>query len=158
MKKVYCVLFAFTLLLSCGKIEEPQFRRLQDFGLKSFGLQESVVGFSVIYYNPNNIGVTVKEAAFDIFIDNVFLGKFNQTNNVDVDRNAEFSIPMEGKLSVQTALKMNLQNLIGKEVLIKAVGNVKVGKAGIFTTKAITYEGKQRINADLLKNPAGAGL
>ena len=146
------------VLSSCGKIEDPQFRKIENFNLKSFGLKESTVGFNATYFNPNKFGVSVKEAAFDVYIENVFLGKFNQTASVDVARNAEFSIPLEGKVMVQTALKMNIQELIGKEVLVKAVGNAKVGKAGVYITKAITYEGKQRISADLIKNPAGAGF
>lgn len=158
MRKATLLFVLFVGLISCGKIQDPEFRKLQDFGIRKLGLQETTVGFTATYFNPNNFGVTVKEAAFDVSIDNVFLGKFNQVQAVDVTSNADFSIPMEGKIDVRTALKMNLQELIGKEVLVKAVGKVRVGKGGVFITKDIKYEGKQLISADLLKNPAGAGF
>jgi LEA14-like dessication related protein len=152
-------LLALTLLLaSCGKIADPEFRRVEGFGIKNFSLQETVVGFKVTYFNPNKFGVTVKETAVDVYINNSLVGNFRQPETIDVGKAAEFSIPLEGKIDVKTALKLNLPELIGTEVLIKAIGNVRVGKAGVFVTKPIKYEGRQVISADLLKNPAGAGF
>ncbi|MDB5253609.1 MAG: hypothetical protein JWP27_2778 [Flaviaesturariibacter sp.] len=150
---VLCVCFA-----SCGKIADPEFRRIEGFGIKNFSLQETVIGFNATYFNPNKFGVTVKETAVDVYINNSLVGNFRQPSAIDVQKTAEFSIPLEGKIDVKTALKLNLPELVGKEVLIKAVGNVRVGKAGVFITKPISYEGKQLISADLLKNPAGAGF
>jgi LEA14-like dessication related protein len=138
--------FLFLLLLAgCTKIKEPQFRRIDNFHLKNFGLQEAVIAFNVTYYNPNNFGVTVKEAAADVYLDSVYLGKFAQDSVIGVGKNAEFSIPLSGAVSLQTVLNLNLQELAQREVLVKANGNVKVGKAGIFITKAFAYQRKHRL-------------
>lgn len=142
---------------SCGKIIDPEFRRLENFGIKKIGLEETTVGFNAVYNNPNNFGVTVKEANFDIYVDTVYLGKFTQPSTVDVNKKAEFAIPLEGRIGFQQAMKFNLPKLIGKEVNVRAEGSVKVGKAGIYITKAVKYQGRQRISPDLIKNPAGAG-
>lgn len=137
--------FSFVLLAGCTKIKEPQFRRIDNFHLKNFGLQQAVIAFNVTYYNPNNFGVTVKEAGADVYLDSVYLGKFIQDSTIGVTKNAEFSIPLSGAVSLQTVLNLNLQELAQREVLVKANGNVKVGKAGIFITKPFIYQGKHRL-------------
>jgi LEA14-like dessication related protein len=137
--------FLIVLLTGCTKIQEPQFRRIDDFRLKNFGLQQAVIGFRVTYANPNNFGVTVREAAADVYLDSIYLGKFVQDSTIDVNKNAEFSIPLSGSVSLQTVLGLDIRDLSQREVLIKANGSVKVGKAGIYITKPFTYQGKHRL-------------
>ncbi|WP_165871358.1 LEA type 2 family protein [Flaviaesturariibacter flavus] len=121
------------------------------------GFEESVVGFAATYYNPNNFGVSVKEAGIDVYVDTIFLGKFTQPAEVTVNKTAEFSIPLEGRIPVAKALQFDLPKLLGKTVTLRAEGTVKVGKVGVFVTKPIRYVGRQTISMDLIKNPAGAG-
>jgi LEA14-like dessication related protein len=138
--------FLFVVLFAgCTKIQEPQFRRIDNFHLKNFGLQQAVIAFNVTYFNPNDFGVTVKEAAADVYLDSVYLGKFVQDSTIGVDKNADFSIPLSGAISLKTVLSLNLQELAQREVLLRANGNVKVGKAGIFISKPFTYQGKHRL-------------
>lgn len=137
--------FALAVLMSCTKIQEPEFRKVDNFRLKSFGLQQAVIAFNVAYFNPNHFGVTVKEAEADVYLDSVYLGKFAQDSTIGVGKNAEFAIPLSGSVSLQTVLNLNFQDLAQKEVLIRANGNVKVGKAGIFITKPFSYQGKHKL-------------
>ena len=118
---------------------------MEKFRIKNLGIQQTTIGFSVTYYNPNNFGVTVKQTEADIYMDSVYLGKFIQDSTVGVNKNAEFSIPLTGSISLQTALQMDLQNIGERDVLLKADGSVKVGKAGIFVNKPIHYEGMHKI-------------
>ena len=138
-------LLVLIALAGCTKIKEPQFRRIDNFRLKNFGLQDAVIAFNVSYYNPNNFGVTVKEAGADVYLDTIYLGKFVQDSTVSVKKNSEFSIPLSGSVSFQTILNLNIQELSQREVLLKANGNVKVGKAGIFITKPFNYQGKHKL-------------
>jgi LEA14-like dessication related protein len=144
--------------ISCGKVQEPQFRRIENFGVKNVSLQDATVGLEITYFNPNGFGVAVKEAVIDLYIDTVFIGQFLQPNQIDVTGEAEFSIPIEGKVSWRKIAQSNLHKQAGKEVLVKADGSVKVGKGGVFVKKAIKYSGKHVLDLDLLKNPAGAGF
>ena len=137
--------FFTVLFLGCTKVKDPEFRRVENFHLKNFGLQDAVIGFNVTYFNPNSFSVSVKEAEADIYLDTIYLGKFVQDSTIAVRKNAEFSLPLSGTVSLQTALKLNLQDLSQREVLLKADGNVKVGKAGIFISKPFHYQGKHRI-------------
>jgi len=40
---------------------------------------------------------------------------------------------------------MNFQDIGERDILLKADGSAKVGKAGIFVTKAIHYQGKHKL-------------
>ena len=142
------------LFSSCGKVEAPEFRNLNNFKVKKIDLQKADLGFSVTYYNPNKFGVSVKEAAIDVFVDSVYLGKFVQEQEVDVIRKSEFSLPLKGSVSIAKALQLNLNDLTNRQVLLKAHGEVKVGKAGVFITRPISYQGKHRVDLNLIKNPA----
>lgn len=146
MRKQFLLSFFLVVLFSgCAKIQDPQFRRIDHFRLKNFGLQDAVIGFNVTYFNPNNFGVNVKQAEADIYLDSVYLGKFVQDSTVEVAKDAEFSLPLSGTVSLQTALKLNLQNINQRPIFLKADGNVKVGKAGVYLTKPFHYEGHHRL-------------
>jgi LEA14-like dessication related protein len=132
-------------LSSCSDVKEPEFRKVSDFKVREMGIQETTIGFHVTYFNPNNFGVTVKETQADVWLDSIYLGKFYQDTAVNVSKNADFSIPLTGKISLQTALKMNFQDLDTREILLKAEGSTRVGKAGIFIQKPIRYEGKHKL-------------
>jgi len=155
---LYACLIIGLLASSCGKVEEPEFRRLNNFGIRKFGLQESTIGFNAVYFNPNDFGVSVKEAALDVFIDSTYIGKFIQPQVVDVANKAEFSIPLEATITLQNAMSLGLESKLGKEVLVRADGSVRIGKAGVYITKNIDYKGRHVLDMNLIKNPAGAGL
>ncbi|MCU7549156.1 LEA type 2 family protein [Chitinophagaceae bacterium LB-8] len=143
-----------SLIASCGKVESPEFRKLDSFKVKKLDFQKADLGFNVTYFNPNNFGVSVKEAEIDIFVDSVYLGKFVQEQEIDVIKKSEFSLPLKGSVSIAKALQLNLNDITNRQVLVKANGAVKVGKAGIFITKPINYQGKHKVDLNLIKNPA----
>lgn len=157
MKILLASLLLLFLFASCAKMKEPEFRRIDNFGIKKLGIKETTIGFNLTWFNPNNFGVAVKEAAVDVYLDSVYLGKFVQPTPVSVNKNGEFSIPMEGTVSLLTALQFDIPKMVGKMVFIQANGNVQVGKAGIFMKKELNYKGNHKLDSDLMKNPAAAG-
>ncbi|MEI6947624.1 LEA type 2 family protein [Paraflavisolibacter sp. H34] len=112
-------------------------------------MSQTDIGFSVTYYNPNNFGVTVKEAAADFYIDSTFVGKFTQDQDVAVGKKEEFSISFTGAIPLMTLMSLNINDLANREVPIRAVGLVKVGKGGVFLTRPFTYQGKHRLDVRL---------
>src|SRR5215212_5104862 len=117
--------FCLCILAGCAKVQDPQFRRIDNFRLKNIGLQETTIGFNVTYFNPNNFGVTVKQTEADIYMDSVYLGKFQQDSTISVSKNSEFSIPLSGAVSMKTALLMNFQDIGTRDIVLRADGNVK---------------------------------
>src|SRR5689334_20928729 len=111
MKLKYLSLLLVIGILSCSKVRDPEFRKIGDFKIKSLGLLETRIGFSVTFFNPNKFGVTVKQAEADVYVDSLYLGKFIQDSSILVAKNSDFKLPLTGTVSMATALKMNLQNL-----------------------------------------------
>jgi LEA14-like dessication related protein len=146
MKWSFPLFLSMVLFASCKKVKEPEFRRLENFKVKDFGFSEVTIGLNVTYYNPNGFKVSVKEAAIDVYIDSVYLGKFTQDSPVQVSQNAEFSIPVTGLVPTATALKLNFKDIDSREILLEARGSVRVGKGGIFVNKDINYSGHHKLS------------
>jgi LEA14-like dessication related protein len=137
------------VLSACNKIKDPEFRRLEKFGVKSFGIEKIDLGFTVTYYNPNSFGVSIKETTADFYVDSVYMGKFTQDQVIDVQKDSEFSLPLSGSIPLATALKLKINDLSNRELLIQANGAVKVGKAGVYITRPFTYTGKHKVDLKL---------
>jgi LEA14-like dessication related protein len=146
MKWYSPLLLALVFLVGCHSIKEPEFRKIDAFRIKNVSLQEATVGFNVTYFNPNGFGVTAKEAHIDVYLDSLFLGQFRSDSAVQVNRSADFSIPFSGAVPLQSLLQLKVQDLVKRDVLIRANGSVKVGKAGIFVTEPIRYEGMHNVS------------
>ena len=150
MKFIIPLSFILTLAVSaCGKVKDPEFRRLESFGVKSFGAEKVDIGFKVTYYNPNSFGVSVKEAGADFYIDSVFMGKFTQDQIVEVGKNGEFSLPLSGSVPLAKALKLKINDLANRALLVQATGSVKVGKAGVYITRPFSYSGQHKVDLKL---------
>jgi hypothetical protein len=50
---------------------------------------------------------------------------------------------------IATALKLKINDLASRELLLQAKGSVKVGKAGVFISKPFTYSGKHKVDLKL---------
>ncbi len=133
-------------LAGCAKVKGPDFRRIGNFKVKNINLTGANIGFQVTYYNPNKFGVTVKQAAIDVYIDSLYLGRFTQDSAVAVSRVSEFSIPLSGPVAVQKILQLDFKHLGERTILLRADGSVKVGKAGIFVSEPIEYSGSHRLD------------
>lgn len=145
-KLIFPTLLAAFIFSACTKIQEPEFRRIDGFRIKGLTLTEATIGFNITYYNPNNFTMTVKETQADVSLERVGIGKFVQDTLIRVGARSEFSIPISGAIPFQKALQFGLQNSSGNDILIKATGTTKVGKAGLYITKPFNYEGRHRIN------------
>ena len=150
MKFIVPLSFLFILItFACGKIKDPEFRRLESFGVKNFNPEKVDIGFKVTYFNPNNFSVSVKEAATEVYIDSVYMGKFIQDQVVEVGKQGEFSLPLSGSVPLATALKLKINDRSNRSLLVQATGSVKVGKAGVYITRPFTYSGQHKVDLRL---------
>jgi len=140
------LLLVVGIVSGCKEVKDPEFRKVDEFGLKNLSLMDATVGFNVTYFNPNDFGVTVKEAEADIYIDSTYMGKFVQDTAIEVRRQSDFTIPFSGTIPLRKAMELNLESLPQRDILLKADGNVKVGKAGIYVSRPIHYQGLHRLD------------
>jgi LEA14-like dessication related protein len=148
----YALLFGALMTLGwvgCRDVKDPEFRRIENFRVKSMGLSHATVGFTITYNNPNNFGVSVKEAVALVMLDSVSIGEFRQDSSISVRKSSDFSIPMTGTITLGTIRQLNIPELAFKEIPVQANGTVKVGKAGVYVTKPIQYQGRHRLDIKL---------
>lgn len=141
------LLLGLVILSSCGSanVKEPEYRDIREVRLIELGLLQSTAGIDLIYYNPNNFGVQVAEARGDVYIDNVYLGRFELGEQVQVKKRSEFIVPAIIKLDMIGAVKNQRELLKKKEVLVRIEGMARVKKSGISRDVPIKFESMQNI-------------
>jgi LEA14-like dessication related protein len=141
------LLIGLIVLSSCGSanVKEPEYRDIREVRLIELGLLQSTAGIDLIYYNPNNFGVQVAEARGDVYIDNVYLGRFGVGEKVQVKKRSEFIVPAIIKLDMIGAIKNQRDLLKKKEVLVRIEGMARVKKSGLSRDVPIKFESMQNI-------------
>jgi LEA14-like dessication related protein len=141
------LLIGLIVLSSCGSanVKEPEYRDIREVKLIELGLLQSTAGIDLIYYNPNNFGVQVAEARGDVYIDNVYLGRFGLGEKVQVKKRSEFIVPAIIKLDMIGAVKNQRDLLKKKEVLVRIEGMATIKKSGLSRDVPIKFESMQNI-------------
>lgn len=139
--------FAVIFLSSCStsNVKEPEYRDIREIRLVDAGVFNSTAGMDLIYYNPNNFGLTVSEARGDVYIDNKWLGRFDLAEKVNVHKRSEFTVPALIKIDMIGAVKNQRDLWKKKEALIRIEGIARVKKAGFSRDVPIKYESMQNI-------------
>lgn len=142
----YPILFIFFIIFasSCQAPKELEYRDFKNLKVEKLGFGTSSLKLDVIYYNPNNFGLQLKYTDLDIFIDGNYLGHSSQDYQISIQRLSEFTLPLQINLDMQNLLKNALPTFLGKEVTVKITGKVKLGKANVYKTFPVNYEGRQR--------------
>lgn len=135
------------ILSSCGtaNVKEPEYRDIREIRLIELGLLQSKAGIDLVYYNPNNFGVQLSEARGDVYVDNVYFGRFGLEDKVQVRKRSEFIVPAVINLDMIGAVKNQRDLLKKKEVMVRIEGVARVKKAGLARDIPIKFESMQNI-------------
>jgi LEA14-like dessication related protein len=148
MKLVISTLFIGLIALSScstANIKEPEYRDVREVRLVELGLLQSKAGIDFVFYNPNNTSVQLTDARGDLYIDNVYFGRFELGEKVQVRKRSEFIIPAIIKVDMIGAV-MNQRDLLKKkEALIRIDGIARVKKSGFSKEIPIKYESLENI-------------
>ena len=148
MKRLLLMLAPAAIFLgSCKseRIKEPQYREIQNVRIMEVGLLQTTAGLDLVYYNPNDFGVTLSEARGDVYIDNMFFGRFGISDKVSVRKHQEFIVPTVLKMDNISAVKNHRDIFKKKQAMIRIEGFATVKKAGFNKEVPIKYEGIQDI-------------
>jgi len=146
MKRLLLILvLAAIFLVSCktGNIQQPEYREIQNVHLEDVGLLQTTAGFDMVYYNPNDFSVQLTNARGDIYIDNMFFGRFGIKDKVAVGKRREFIVPALIKMDNISAIKNHKDIFQKKQAMIRIEGFATVRKAGVNKEVPIKYEGIQ---------------
>jgi len=147
------LLHSVTILLisifatSCQAPKELVYRDFKNLTVEKVGFAATTLKLDLVYYNPNNFGLQLSYTDLDIYVDNNYLGHSTQDYQISIPRLAEFTMPLAIEVDMKNLLKNALPTLFGKEVMVKITGKVKLGKANVFKTFPVNYEGLQKFSA-----------
>ncbi|WP_343306460.1 LEA type 2 family protein [Chitinophaga niabensis] len=140
------VLLVWGTISSCGKMKDLEFLRIASFNFDNLSFSKSTVRMELAYYNPNNFSLRLKDAEFDVFLDDRKVGHSLQDTLIDIPARDTFYFPVKLEVDMGHVFQNVLGALTNKEVTIKAAGNCKVGKKGIFLPFPIKCETKQKLD------------
>lgn len=148
MKRPFPLLFTVLLLAivfmpSCRNVKDLEFRDYKNMRLDGLGFSSSRLLVDLIYYNPNNFGLQLNNTDLDIFVNDNFLGHSSQNLQVAIPARKEFTLPMAVDLDMKNLLKNGLTALSNKEVNVRLVGKIKLGKGGFYKSFPVDYTTKQ---------------
>jgi LEA14-like dessication related protein len=97
--------FISLIITSCQAPKELEYRDVRKMELKQLGFNQSAVNFELVYFNPNKFGLDLKKVESDVYIDNIYLGKFQLDTLMHIPKNAEFVLPSTINIDMQNLMK-----------------------------------------------------
>ena len=151
MKNKYLLYSTIILMItlftsSCQSPKELVYRDFKNLKVENVGFAATTLKVDLIYYNPNNFGLQLKYTDLDIYVDNNYLGHSSQDYQITIPKLAEFTMPLAIEVDMKNLLKNAIPTILGKEVMVKITGTVKLGKANVYKTFPVSYEGLQKFS------------
>ena len=151
LKKAYplLIILSFILLLIQSSCQEPkslEFKEFKNLSVDKLSFAGAELKVDLVYYNPNNFGLQLNRTDLDVYIDSTFLGHSSQDIQVNVPKRDVFTIPLKLDLDVKNLLKNGITSLFNKNVSVRVLGSVKVGKAGIYKSFPVDYTSIQNFS------------
>ena len=149
MKKYLDLIFNLLFILmiaGCSSPKELEYQDYKNFHLQNLGYNASRVTLDLQYYNPNNFGLQLRRTELDIYINNNFLGHSASDTLINIPRSDTFLLPIKFDMDMKNALKNAWNTMIGNEVTVKVTGRIKLGKANVFMSMPVNYEGKHKFS------------
>lgn len=130
----------------CSTPKELEYQDYKNFHLEKMGFNASRVTLDLQYFNPNNFGLQLRRTELDIYINNTFLGHSSSDTLINIPRRDTFLLPIKFDMDMKNVFKNAWNTMTGNEVTVKVTGKVKVGKANVFMSMPVNYEGKHKFS------------
>jgi len=144
---IFLFSFLFILLITaCKKPQSFEYRGMQNLKIDSIGLESSKISLELVYFNPNNFGVDLRNVNCDVYINHNYLGKYILDTVMHIAKRSEFSIPSSMDVDMKNIFKNAIGTFLSKQVLVEIKGSTRVGKNGIFITVPFTYSAMEKFS------------
>ena len=134
------------LLPSCRTPKDLVFKEVRNIKLETVQFSSTTLTADVEYYNPNNFSLELRRTDVDVFINDQLLGHTTQEIQLKIPRRNSFVVPVSLAVDMKNLLKNGIIALFNKEVTIRVLGKVKLGKAGVFKSFPVDYQTIQKLS------------
>lgn len=154
MKRIapFCLFLVLSAIVftGCKKPQALQYIDFQHFRVSEIVKGKSDISADLKFYNPNPYKLRLKRAEMNFYVNDQYFGHSVLDTLMIIPRLDTFTVPVAVKdVELKKVLLNGLGALLTKEYSVKLDGAAKIGKAGVYFTFPLRYEGKQRL--DLFK-------
>ncbi|MBK7885639.1 MAG: LEA type 2 family protein [Chitinophagaceae bacterium] len=137
---------AIFAMASCSTPKDLVYKDFKNLSVDKMGFASSAIKMDLIYYNPNNFGLQLKRTELDIYINDNFLGHSSQILQISIPKRADFEMPLKVDVDMKNIFKNSFSSLFTDEVTVKVTGRITIGKANVFKSFPVNYEGKHNFS------------
>lgn len=142
-KKIVWLFFIVVVFMSCSSPKALEYREYRNFSVEKLGYSNSTIKLDLVYFNPNNFRMQLRNTDLDIFINGKLFGHSSTDTLIPIPKRDTFSLPVMFDVNMQSLYQNALNTLLGREVTLKVSGKVKIGKANVFMYFPVNYESKE---------------
>ena len=143
MKIIKAYFLIFILFTACTFEENVKFEQIRN--VKLAGVKDGMVNLTAEadFYNPNNVSGKLKSIDIEVLLKDKSLARITQTKHFKIEKNADFSIPINVSFAMKDLQNGFLNNLLtivsGKKLMIHFKGEIKVSTWGFTQTVPVSY-------------------
>ncbi|MGN6266054.1 MAG: LEA type 2 family protein [Ginsengibacter sp.] len=142
-KKIVGIFLVVLVFMSCSSPKALEYREYHNFSVEKLGYSNSTIKMDLVYFNPNNFRMQLRNTDLDIFINGKLFGHSSTDTLIPIPKRDTFSLPIMFDVNMQSLYQNALNTLLGREVTVKVSGKVKIGKANVFMYFPVNYESKE---------------
>ena len=148
LKHLYIIVIALTSI-GCSFDEPIVFRGVK--GVKVLGIRDGNVELEAIakFSNPNEVSGKLKKVDIAVVMEEDTLARLTQKENLRIDKNSSFEVPIRVQLSLndlQGGVLGNILSIIGgKKINLRFVGSIKVSSWGVTRKVPVDFESEVKL-------------
>ena len=128
---------------NCSPPKALEYKTYHNFSIQKLGFNNSSIILDLEYYNPNNFGLQLRNTDLDILINGKRFGHSSSDTLINIPRRNTFILPIKFDVDMQNIFKNAMNTLLGKEVIVKLTGKLRIGKGNVFMSLPLNYESKE---------------
>lgn len=148
----YLLVLSLTFMLgACSKPENPTFKKLENISFNSLSIQKPYsvkLNADAIFHNPNSLGVQIKAADFDVFINGIKTTHIKQDVSVKMPAQSDFTLPIVCSVGLKDVFEdLKLKDLFkAKKIKYQMNGYLTIDLAGVPIKVPFDVEGEEKLS------------
>jgi len=133
---------------SCNRPDEaPEFKYVENVKVSSVSDKEAFLNADAVFFNPNEMNMTLRGVDVDVFIEGREVGRIEQSNKIKIPAASDFKVPLDATFNIGDVGVLNtlLGMIGGKKLTVRYVGHIKVTMNGFPFRVPVDYEGDVRL-------------
>ena len=143
MKNLIFTLALMAVLWSCKFEQDIVFREIDNVVVQNIVDGKVNLTADAEFFNPNDISGKLKAINLVISLEDRELARITQTNSFKIEKESNFTIPIEVQFSmeeVQSSLLSNILNIVrGNKIRLHFKGDIKVSTWGVTQKVPVDY-------------------